>query len=467
MTTLGWKLAASNYGRGGGHCARGYNQRMNALPDVIEVLPGPVSGAVAVPSSKSYTNRALVLAALAEGESVIRHPLESDDAEAMIEALRTLGVDIEAAEGALMVRGTGGFSAPDGEISCRDSGTTIRFLTAVAALFDFPVTLTGSPQLQRRPLGPLLDALRAMGARVSAEGLGGCPPVTVQGPLTPRGTGMPPVTVDAAKSSQYASALLMALGATGAEGATVRVKNMVSRPYVEMTLDSMHAFGVHCAVVPDAPSDFRLMTDATYRPADYAVEFDASAAGHVLAVAALAGGEITIAPAVGSTRQPDFRIVKILEQMGCHTHVRGDSVSLSRDGTLHGAGTVDMRDWPDMLSTVAVVAAFAEGSTTLANVAHARLHETDRLAATARELRKMGVAVVEHPDSITVFGGRPRGARIETYGDHRMAMSFAAAGAAIPGILIVDPACVKKTYPAFWQDLARLGVGWRRAEAAA
>lgn len=435
---------------------------MNALPDAIEILPGPVSGTVSVPSSKSYTNRALVLASLADGESVIRKPLESDDAEAMIEALRALGVEIEEGDGALTVRGTGGFSAPSGEISCRDSGTTIRFLTAAAALFDFPVTLTGSLQLQRRPLGPLLDALRALGARVTSESVGGCPPVTVQGPLTPRN-----VTVDAAKSSQYASALLMALGATGAAGTTVHVQNMVSRPYVEMTLDSMHAFGVHCATVPDAPSDFRLMTDAAYRPADYSVEFDASAAGHVLGVAALAGGDITIAPAVGSTRQPDFRIVKVLEQMGCRTHVRGDSVSLSRSGPLHGAGTVDMRDWPDMLSTVAVVAAFAEGSTTLANVAHARLHETDRLAATARELRKMNVAVVEKPDAITVFGGRPHGARIETYGDHRMAMSFAAAGATIPGIVLMDPGCVRKTYPGFWEDIRRLGVDWKPAEAAA
>jgi 3-phosphoshikimate 1-carboxyvinyltransferase len=440
----------------------GYNHRMNVLPDAIEMLPGPVSGTLSVPSSKSYTNRALILAALAQGESVIRHPLQSDDAEAMIEALRALGVEINEEGDALTVVGAGRFTPPDAPIDCRDSGTTIRFLTAVAALHDFPVTLTGSLQLQRRPLGPLLDGLRALGVDVVADGIGGCPPVTVRGPIRPGD-----VTVDTAKSSQYASALLMALGATGAEGATVHVDNMVSRPYVDMTLASMLAFGVHFGPVRASGSDFRLMSDAVYQPADYLVEFDASSAGHILAVTALATGSVTIAPAVGSTRQPDFRIVKVLEEMGCQTHVRGDSVSLRREGPLCGAGTVDMRDWPDMLSTVAVVAAFADGATTIVNAAHARLHETDRIAATARELRKMGVAVVEKKDGLTVFGGRPRPAAISTYGDHRMAMSFAAAGAAIPGIILLDPDCVKKTYPGFWNDLRTLGVDWRAAEAPA
>jgi 3-phosphoshikimate 1-carboxyvinyltransferase len=434
---------------------------MNALPDAIEILPGPSSGTLSVPPSKSYTNRALILAAMAEGESVIRDPLQSDDAEAMIEALRALGVGVASGDGILTVHGAGGFSAPNGPIDCRDSGTTIRFLTAAAALCPFAVTLTGSPQLRRRPLGPLLDALRALGATIDADGAGGCPPVTITGPIRAAD-----VTVDAAKSSQYASALLMALGAAGAAGATVRVDNMVSRPYVDMTLDSMLAFGVRCASLPDAPCDFRLESANRYRPADYAVEFDASAAGHILAVAAVSGGSVTISPAASGTRQPDFRMVQVLERMGCRAAVTNDSVRLTRSGPLTGAGTVDMRDWPDMLSTVAVAAAFADGVTTLANVAHARLHETDRLAATSRELRKMGIEAVETHDSLTVRGGQPHGAVIESYGDHRMAMSFAAAGAAIPGVVVLDPGCVKKTYPRFWEDLRRLGVDWRPAPAA-
>ncbi|HEY3268122.1 MAG TPA: 3-phosphoshikimate 1-carboxyvinyltransferase [Armatimonadota bacterium] len=433
---------------------------MSVLPIALEVIPHPVNGAVAVPSSKSYTNRALLLASLAEGDSVIRHPLQSDDAEAMTEALRALGVDIEQRGEDVVVHGRGRFLPPAGPIDCRDSGTTIRFLTAACALFDFPVTLTGSIQLQRRPLGPLLDALRALGVEVSADRIDGCPPVTVRGPIQPAA-----VSVDASKSSQYASALLMALGAAGAEGSSVRVDNLVSRPYVEMTLDSMAAFGVRCALAKGVDTRFRLVHDAPYGATDYAVEFDASAAGHILAAAALAGGEVTIAPAAGDTRQPDFRLVKVLAHMGCTVRVRGDSVSLSRRGPLQGAGTVDMRDWPDMLSTVAVVAAFAHGATAITGVAHARLHETDRIAATATELRKMGVTVVERPDGLSIFGGHPHGARIQSYGDHRMAMSFAAAGAAIHGMIISDPGCVRKTYPHFWDDLRAIGIESREPSA--
>lgn len=432
--------------------------RMSLMPDVIEILPGAVQGTVSAPPSKSYTNRALLLAALADGVSAVRSPLRSDDAEAMTEALRALGVRIDDEGDALVVHGTGGFSPPAGPVDCRDSGTTIRFLTAAVALCDFPVTLTGSLQLQRRPLGPLLDALRALGAEVTVDGVEDCPPVTVRGPLQPG-----PVEVDTGKSSQYASALLMALAVTGSPDARLTVRNMVSKPYVDMTLDSICHFGPRWAPTRGDVPGFRLKGGEGYQPHDYSVEFDASAAGHLLAVAALAGGEMTIAPAVGSTRQPDFRLAQILRQMGADVRVRGDSVSITRSGPLKGAGTVDMRDWPDMLSTVAVLAAFADSATVITGAAHARGHETDRIAATATELRKMGVTVVERPDGLTVFGGHPHRAEICTYGDHRMAMSFAAAGAAIPGILIMDPSCVRKTYPEFWTDLRRLGVDWREA----
>ncbi|HEY3415226.1 MAG TPA: 3-phosphoshikimate 1-carboxyvinyltransferase [Armatimonadota bacterium] len=429
---------------------------MSATPDAIEILPGKPSGALSVPSSKSYTNRALLLAALAVGESTIRNPLRSDDAEAMIQALRALGVQIEDAGDHLVVRGTGGFAPPGGPIDCRDSGTTIRFLTAAAALCDFPVTLSGSPQLCGRPLGPLLDALAGLGVVVDASD--GCPPVAIHGPV--RSTN---ATIDAAKSSQYASALLMALGAIGQQEASVSVRHLVSRPYVTMTIESMRAFGVDWGERLPGSDVFGPLEPGYYRPIDYRVEFDASSAGHIWAVAAIAGGRVTVSPATRSTGQPDIRLLDTLEAMGCVVTEAGGGVSVERIGALRAPGGVDMSDWPDMLTTLAVIAAFAPGETEITGVAHARGHETDRVTATAHELSKMGVQVEERPDGLLVIGGAPHGARIDSHGDHRMAMAFAAAGSVVPGVIIEGPACVRKTYPGFWNDLRRLGVFSREA----
>lgn len=429
---------------------------MSALPDAIEIIPGTPSGSVAVPSSKSHTNRALLLAALAKGDSVIRNPLKSDDADAMIGALRALGVSIEARDDSLIVRGTGAFTQPDRPIQCRDSGTTIRFLTAAASLFEFPVTLTGSRQLCGRPLGPMLDALRGLGVSVASEW--GCPPVTVHGPLRSFHA-----TVDAAKSSQYASALLMALGATGRDDASLTVWHLVSKPYVSMTLESMAGFGVAWREDPAATHVYRPTGEGGYRATDCTPEFDASAAGHIWTIAAVAGGRITVIPSSANTGQPDIRLLSVLWQMGCQVDESGGAIAVERTGILQSPGRIDMSDWPDMLSTLAVASAFAEGATEITGVAHARGHETDRITATATELRKMGVNVEERPDGLVLDGTHPHGARIDSYGDHRMAMAFAAAGAAVPGIVIENPACVRKTYPGFWDDLTAMGIAWREA----
>jgi len=431
---------------------------MCALPDAIEILPGTPWGTVRVPSSKSHTNRALLLAALASGDSQIRHPLKSDDADAMAGALRALGVDIEVREDGIAVCGTGRFMRSDGPIPCRDSGTTIRFLTAAAALFDFPITLTGSDQLRKRPLGPLLDALSGLGVTVASDA--GRPPVTVHGPLRSFHA-----TVDAAMSSQYASALLMALGATGRDGTSVTVQHMVSAPYVAMTLDSMRAFGVDWREDTKASHVYRPAGSGPYRATDYAVEFDASAAGHIWAIAAVAAGNLAVSGATSRTGQPDIRLLPLLRRMGCQVAESEGAIALHRESSLVSPGRVEMSDWPDMLTTVAVIAAFSEGITGITGVEHARGHETDRINATATELRKMGVDVEERPDGLIVTGTQPHGARVDSYGDHRMAMAFAAAGAAIPGVVITNPACVRKTYPEFWEHLAACGVKWRKADA--
>ncbi|NMC81599.1 MAG: 3-phosphoshikimate 1-carboxyvinyltransferase [Armatimonadetes bacterium] len=419
----------------------------------VEILPGRAAGSVRAPASKSYANRALLLAALAEGESVIHNPLQSDDTEAMTGALRDLGVDVRTADDAWIVRSSGRFNTPSEGINCRDSGTTLRFLTAASALFDEPITLTGSEQLRRRPIQPLLDTLEELGVFAGTDD--GYPPVVVCGPLRPG-----PARVESSASSQYASALMMALGATGCPDAAVFADGLVSVPYALMTLQSMTTCGVKWKQADDEPNLFYPDPGGCYRATESTVEFDASSAGHLFSVIALSGGDACVLGAHRDTAQPDIRLLELLENGGSEARETAFGVTL-KGRPFAAPGEVDMNDWPDMLSAVAVVAAFAEGETVIRNAAHTRGHETDRIAATVRELNKMGVSAVETDDGLRIIGGQPHGAIIETYGDHRMAMAFAAAGCAVPGVVITDPDCVRKTYPDFWNDLKRLGIEWR------
>jgi len=430
------------------------------LPALLEVVPaGPVRARLDAPASKSVTNRALACAALASGESLLRGPLRSDDAEAMRAAVSAMGAAVGEAEGgAWLVRGTGGRPrSPAGPVDARLSGTTLRFVAALATVTPAGATVGGLPGLLARPVGPLTAALRALGA--GATDRDGFPPVRLAGGGLAGGS----VTVPSARSSQFASAVLLV-----APYATTPVElfaeELAAPGYVELTAAVMRAFGAEVERVADAA--WRVEPGHPYRGGGFAVEYDASAAAHLYALAVATGGTVTVGNAEEASCQPDAGLPAVLARMGAT--VRRDGAALTVTGPpLPAPVDAELGAMPDQVTTVAALAALAPGRSRLRGVAVARGHESDRLAALARELAKLGVVVEERPDGLVVLGGRPAGpARLATHGDHRLAMAFAALAARVPGVVIEDPGCVAKTYPGFWDDLATAGARWRAHPAA-
>jgi 3-phosphoshikimate 1-carboxyvinyltransferase len=402
------------------------------LPAALELLPaGPVAMRLPAPASKSVTNRALLCAALAEGTSRLHGAAAGDDAEAMAAALAELGARVEAEPGTWTVQGTGGrLHSPARPLDARLSGTTMRFLAAAATLTPAGAIVTGRAPLLRRPVGPLVAALRALGAQVTDHG--GLPPVTAAGGGLEGGR----ASVDAGASSQFASAVLL-VAPCARRPVVLAAERLGAAAYVELTAALMRDFG--------------------------AAEYDASAAAHLFALAAATGGRVTVTNATPGTLQPDAALPGLLEAMGATVERVGACL------TVHGPQALDPVDadlaaMPDQVTTVAALAALATGPSRLRGVAVARGHETDRLAALAAELAKLGVAVTELPDGLVVAGAGPdrlRPARLATHGDHRMAMALAAVAARVPGVVLEDPACVAKTYPGFWRELAAAGLAWR------
>ena len=419
------------------------------MSDAIEIRPsGPVRGSIRPPGSKSITNRALVCAALAEGKSVLEGALDSDDTRLMIDGLQALGVAVEhdAKQQTIRVAGCGGrLPAREADIPVGNSGTTVRFLTAVATLGQGLFRLDGSARMRERPIEDLLDALRQLGADARSQLGSGCPPVVVRAAGLPGGR----ATVAGDVSSQFLSALLMAAPGAKTPVELAVARKLVSKPYVAMTLGVMAAFGVSVAAGPP----WRI-APGRYRACRYAIEPDASAASYFLAAAAVTGGSVTVEGLSRQGLQGDVAFCDCLEQMGCQ--VRGDPGGLTvAGGPLRGI-EVDMNAISDTVPTLAVVALLARGPTTIRGVAHIRHKETDRIRALATELRKLGAAVDELEDGLRIIPGTLHGARLETYDDHRMAMSLALAGLVTAGVVISDPECTAKTYPEFFRDLARL-----------
>ncbi len=410
-----------------------------APPDATVVLPG----------SRSFTNRALLCAALAEGTSTLVGWLDAEDTQAMMGGLTRLGVKVERQDANLVVHGVGGeFAIPLHPIDCGASGTTMRFLTAVAALVPGKVVLDGTTRMRERPIHDLADALSGLG--VSVRTSAGCPPVTVHGGGLTGGE----VMIDASRSSQFVSALLMAAPHAKGDVRITAAGGLVSRHYVEMTLETMSAFGVSVEIA--GPDTFRIPAPQAYRPRTYAVEPDASTAMYFFAAAAVTGGRVRVDGLSAASTQADARFVEVLERMGCRADRGADWVAVRGPRYLHGI-EVDLNAMPDSALTLAVVACQARGRTTIRNVPHLRYKETDRMKALERELAKLGAQVqTTESDLIIDPPERIQPARIATYDDHRIAMSFAVAGLVAEGIVIEDPDCVKKTFPDFFKTLGLL-----------
>jgi 3-phosphoshikimate 1-carboxyvinyltransferase len=413
----------------------------------------PPRAVVKVPGSKSLTNRGLVVAALAEGPTVLREALDCEDTQVMAAALQAIGIEVDhdTSSAQIKVTGCAGVIRPSAAgLYVANSGTSLRFLTAMLATGHGTFHLDGSPRMRERPISDLLLALNVLGARASSELGTGCPPVTIEA----RGLGGGVVFVRGDVSSQFLSGLLMALPCAR-EATTVEVQGtLVSQPYVAMTLAVTEAFGVTIGNRKFRRFDIR---PARYKGREYIIEPDASAASYFFALAAITGGAITVDGLGSSSIQGDMAFVDVLEHMGC-TVEREPARTTVVGGPLR-AVDVDMNAFSDMVMTLAVVALFAQGVSRIRNVAHIRHKETDRIAALAAELRKLGARVDEQPDGLVIDPPAPemlQGARITTYNDHRMAMAFALAGLRIPGVTILDPGCVAKTYPGFWADFERV-----------
>jgi 3-phosphoshikimate 1-carboxyvinyltransferase len=400
---------------------------------------------VAVPGSKSYTHRILIASALAEGESRIENALLSEDTRLTMQALQQMGIAIDTTRiDQVRVTGRGGAFKPASDpIYLGNSGTSMRLLTAVAALGQGTYLLTGSERMAKRPIQDLIDALQQIGVRIRALNNNGCPPVEINGQHMTGGS----VTINCRTSSQYLSALLMIAPCVG-NGLDIAVtEGSISRPYVDMTVDVLEKFGI--AVRRDGYDRFWVAGKQNYRTGTYTVEPDGSQAGYFWAAAAVCGTEVKVRGISTDSRQGDVNFAKLLETMGCK--IKNEPDGLAVCGRKLQAVEIDMSDMPDMVPTLAVVAAYAKGTTVIKNVSHLKAKESDRLAAVANELVKMGIDACCSDDGLVVTGGNPQGAQIETYADHRIAMSFAVAGLVTPGTFILDETCVEKSFPNFWK----------------
>jgi 3-phosphoshikimate 1-carboxyvinyltransferase len=423
-----------------------------------------VAGTVTLPGSKSITNRVLLLAALAEGTTLVRDPLRADDTSVMLDALRKLGISWTARDGgSVSVPGAGGpFTVRQADLFLGNAGTAFRPLTAVLALCGGEYRLSGVPRMHERPIGDLVDALMAMGASIDYLGEKGYPPLAVHAAVMRADT----VEVRGDVSSQFLSALLMALPLRGAD-TRVKVKDeLISKPYVEITLNLMRRFGVD--VAREAWRVFTVPARRYSSPGEIFVEGDASSASYFLAAGAISGlkggGPVRVKGVGRASIQGDVRFVEVLERMGAGIAMGEDWIEAG-PGTAAASGKLraldaDLNHIPDAAMTAAVAALFADGTSTLRNIASWRVKETDRIAAMANELRKLGAVVEEGADFLRITppqGSRlADGASIDTYGDHRMAMCFSLAALGGVTVRINDPGCVAKTFPEYFDALASI-----------
>ncbi|MEU0031810.1 3-phosphoshikimate 1-carboxyvinyltransferase [Streptomyces sp. NPDC006335] len=413
----------------------------------------PAPQSLALPGSKSITARALFLAAAADGVTTLVRPLRSDDTEGFAEGLVRLGYRVGRTPDAWQVDGRPqGPAVAEADVYCRDGATTARFLPTLAAAGHGTYRFDASPQMRRRPLLPLSRALRDLGVDLRHEEAEGHHPLTVRAAGVEGGE----VTLDAGQSSQYLTALLL-LGPLTRRGLRIRVTDLVSVPYVEITIAMMRAFGVEVT----REDDVFVVPPGGYRATTYAIEPDASTASYFFAAAALTpGAEVTV-PGLGTgALQGDLAFVDVLRRMGADVSLDAGATTVRGTGALRGL-TVNMRDISDTMPTLAAIAPFASAPVRIEDVANTRVKECDRLEACAENLRRLGVRVSTGPDWIEIHPGTAAapGTQIRTYGDHRIVMSFAVTGLRVPGISFDDPGCVRKTFPGFHEAFAELRTG--------
>jgi 3-phosphoshikimate 1-carboxyvinyltransferase len=413
---------------------------------IVRPLIRPPDATVAVPGSKSITNRAVLAAAMASGTSVLRGALTADDTDAMVAAVTALGAQVTRAGSTWTVTGSGGAAPAEAvSIDARQAGTVARFIPAVAAAIDARARIDGGAQLRSRPMAPLIDALRNLGGVVVEEGVVGHLPIVVKGPLTSRSTGLP-----GNASSQFLSGLLLA-GPLVPGGLEVQITgSLVSRPYASMTTAVMAAFGATVTIDVDTFT----VTDGGYRPNDYTVEPDASAASYFLAAAAVTDGRVRVDGLGRGSVQGDMAFLEVLARMGASVTISDDAVEVT-GGALHGVDA-DLADFSDTAPTLAVVAALADSPTRIRGIGFIRSKESDRIGAVVEELQRCGVDAVEEDDGMLIRPSVLHAAVIDPHDDHRLAMAFAVLGLRVPGIEIADPTCVSKTFPGYFDVLESL-----------
>jgi 3-phosphoshikimate 1-carboxyvinyltransferase len=409
----------------------------------------PGTAHVSVPGSKSFSHRFLMAAALSDGDCIIENCLISEDTLLTMDALRQMGVKIRVEGTRIQVKGKNGrFSACQKPVFLGNSGTSLRFFCALAALGEGLYTITGTERMQERPIQDLLDGLVKIRVPAKSVNDNGCPPVTIEGGKRIGGA----TELRCGKSSQYLSAMLLIAPCTQ-EGIEIQVtEGPVSKPYLDMTRYVMQQFGIR--MEREGYEKFSVAGCQTYRHGVHTVEPDCSQAGYFWAAAAITGGDVMVKGTSLDMRQGDVGVVRLLESMGCRIMEEPDGLRVV-GGKLY-AIEADMLDIPDMVPTIAVVAAFAGGKTLIKNISHLKLKESNRIEVVVRELNKMGVNALATDDGLMVEGGRPHGAVIDTYNDHRIAMSFAVAGLAVPGMEIRNPGCVEKSFPNFWEVFGEL-----------
>lgn len=417
----------------------------------VHPLNKPVKVQITVSGSKSYTNRALIIASLAKGKSILHNCSDSNDSLLLIKALQLLGIEIEQDKNKITVKGNGGkFKEFNGKLNVGDAGTVMRFLTALCCFVPGEIILEGSSRMYQRPIKGLVDALLQLGANINYLGEPGYPPIKIKGGNLHGGK----VEIDASQSSQFISALLMIAPVLDSDLEIITKKEIAATPYIDMTISAMERFGIP---VEKQPGKYLIKKDSTYNAANYSIEGDASSASYLFALAAITQSTIRVNNLSASSLQGDIKFAGLLEQMGCKVSKGENYIEIKGTNELDGIN-VDMKNMQDVAPTLAVIAAFAKGATILTGLKNLEIKETKRLTTLQSELTKMGIECSTDGEQIIIHGGKPKGALIHTYNDHRIAMAFAIAGTRVKDLQIESPEVVKKSFPDFWNTLREIGM---------